>query len=393
MYGCRFLDLGVQPNANRFLNVDEFASEKFYHLEAYVCPECYQVQIGECPSKEEVFNDNYPFFTSTSQYMRRHFENLANEIKDCYFDIEDDIIIEIGSNDGTFLDHFWDCLHLGVEPSRSVSDMAVEKGLEIFNDYFSEETAKEVLEYFDGRKANIIVTANVLPHMINRVSVLRGIKKLLAPGGIWINEEVSLDSTLYKVAYDQFYNEHIFFSSLLSFDKLSDMFGFTLLDLTKHIPTHGGSTRYYLTHENNETDFSPIHHERILDEDLKEMKVYEDFQERVEISSHTLKDKLYQLSLNNRSAVGYAAAAKSTTILNYCQIGPDLIPCIYDTSGSKIGKYSPGMHIPIVNHNKFSSDNPKDAVLFAWNHYEEIREKEKHLNVNWIPSNHFSLLK
>lgn len=369
----KFLDLGQQPIANNFLTKNQFKDEYFYHLEVFVCPKCYTVQLGHCPPKEKIFNNNYPFYTSTSNYMKKHFKLLANEIKQNYIENTRDLIVEIGSNDGTFLNNFLLYNHVGIEPSW---DNSYSFPYNCINDFFSYDVAQKIINTYG--KAKVIVTANVLPHMIDRTSVLSGIKELLSDNGVWINEEVSLRSTLDKIAYDQFYNEHIFFSSLSSFKNTVNMYDMMLLDKTIDIPTHGGSTRYYVTHKTNKFfGHIGLSNLRILEEGLYNASRFFDFQARVDESKNLLLEKLNSF----KSIVGYAASAKSTTILNYCGIGPDLINLIYDTTSDKIGKYSPGMHIPIVSYNDFKFDRPENVVLFAWNHKEEIMKKEE---INWI---------
>jgi len=374
----KFLDLGKQPIANKFLKADELLNERYYKLEMFFCPECYTVQIGNCPSKEDVFNDEYAFYSSTSEYMKRHFENLAVGIKESKMLPRNGFIVEIGSNDGTFLKNFRDYDHLGIEPSRNVCLAASENDMVCLNRFFNEETANWIIDMYG--KADVIVTTNCFPHMIDRGSVLNGIRKLMKPSGIWINEEAYLQNIIGKCSYDQFYNEHIYFSSIASFKKVVKMYGMNLWNM-RLIPVHGGSIRYYTTHG----DIAPSHQFSMNDYEVKEnlnlFCRFEQFAEDVKTRRHIFLDKMLELK---GDVVGYGATAKSTTVLNYCKIGNSLISRIYDTTPIKQGKLSPGMHVPVVPYYEFERDNPKNVVMFAWNHMEEIMEKEKGKDINWI---------
>lgn len=372
----KFLDLGMQPIANNFLVVGDILDEFFYHLELFFCPECYSVQVGNCPEKEKIYHKGYTFYTSTSNYMARHFKELADDIKASVLE-KDGFIVEIGSNDGTFLKNFRGYKHLGVEPSESVDSMARKKGLRTWNDFFCEELAERIVE--QKGQADVIVTTNAFPHMIDRISVLKGIKKLLSDTGVWVNEEAYLGDVVSLRSYDQFYNEHIYFSSVSSFKKNMDLFGMFLYDALP-MDVHGGSMRYLVSKvppvaksvrafENNEK--------------LRDFEHFEKFGEAIKESRKNFLHKVFD-AVGNGGVVGYAATAKSTTVLNYCKVGPRLVDRIYDTTPAKQWKLSPGMHIPVVPYDSFKKDKPKNVVLFAWNHYREIMEKEKDMDINWI---------
>ena len=381
----RFLDLGKQPTANNFIKDNTlFSEERFYHLEVYFYPECYSVQLGKCPEPDEVFNKYYPFFTSSSKFMRDHFEALANWIKLNVLAVREGFIVEIGSNDGTFLKHFKNGKHLGIEPSKSVNDKANDQGIYTWRTFFGEECAKKILD--SNGQADVIVSTNTFPHVLRRIGMLQGIKKLLSPSGIWINEEAYLGSIMSRVEYDQFYNEHVFYSSIASYAKIMEMFGLEIINLGFQ-DVHGGSIRYYITHasgkrsKQKERDFIAT---RIKEEGLNNFEKFRLFEEKVKFSVHGLMYKLRELKRKKELIVGYGATAKSATILNYCEIDSTLIESIYDTSPMKWGTYSPGMHIPIVSYDKFEEDAPKNVVLFAWNHATEIYGKEKDKKINWI---------
>jgi len=366
-----FLDLGRQPIANNFLTPEHFADEWFYNLQVYFCPDCFTVQIGDCPDSSQVFNEDYSFFTGTSQSMVKHFANLADMIKKKYLP-PGGTIIEIGSNDGTFLEHFKNEWHIGFDPSESVSKIATSKGLNIAIAPFGNDS----LEL--GKFVDVFVSANAFAHIPDRNGVLRSIKRVLEPGGVWIDEQPYLGNIIDQLAYDQFYNEHIFYSSIASMQNALDMYDLELMDL-EFVWTHGGSIRYFVGHKR--TGLNPKIENVIKGEGLNNFEVFERFGKAVNARIDRFKQDLIDL---DRPAVGYGATAKSTTVLNCCNIGPDLVSRIYDTTPAKQGKYSPGKHIPIVSYDQFKEDNPGDVVLFAWNHSKEIMAKEAGVNRNWI---------
>lgn len=369
---CRqFLDLGRQPIANNFLTRRQFDKEFFYHLRVYFCPECFTVQIGNnCPTSDAIFNRNYSFFTGSSKAMTGHFAKLADIIKERYLP-QNGLIMEIGSNDGTFLKHFKDNVHLGFDPSESVNDIARSKGIKVYPYPFeSFGDAGDLIDRWP--KTDVFVSANTFAHIPNRHAVLENIKKMLTPEGRWINEEPYLKDIISKLAYDQVYNEHIYYTSIVSMRNVLRMHDLDILDF-EFIWTHGGSIRYVIGHRDKENESI---NDAITAEGLYNFNILKQFGRDVVKNAKAFKRRITELKM----PVGYGASAKSTTILNYCQIGPDIISKIYDTTPEKQGKYSPGMHIPIVPYEDFQKDTTKDVVLFIWNHAEEVLRKETKRN-------------
>ena len=374
-----FLDLGDQPIANNFLKKEQLnRDELFYQLILTFCPTCYVVQLENTIPPSSMFNDKYPFVSSSSDFMVCHFNGLADMIKKNYLD-EEGFIVELGSNDGTFLRNFKSYQHLGIEPSKNVAEYT--KDLFIISKFFDDKLSKDICKA--KGYADVIVSANVFPHIEDRDTVLKGIKRLLKPGGVWINEEVYLGAILLNMSYDQFYNEHIYTSSIASFRVMAQMYGLEVVNC-EFQNVHGGSMRYYITHW-DEAMKKGNHLKRLVcivnKEELVNYNTLKNFGISVEQSREAF---LYRLSQIDDPIVGYGATAKSSTILNYCGIGPETIGKIYDTTPEKQGKYSPGKHIPIVSYDEFHKDNPKNVVLFAWNHAKEIFEKEKGKDINWI---------
>ena len=375
-----FIDFGKQPIANGFLSPNQFKDEYFFDMKIAFCTKCFMVQLTEQPDRSKMFHNNYAFYSSTSRYMVNHFEQFANDVIEKYRLTRDSYVIEIGSNDGIMLKHFANKSigHLGVEPSANVAEVAENQGINIVIGFFDEN-----LKIY--RKADVILAANVMAHISNINSVIREIKNLLKLNGILIFEDPYLGDILSKISYDQIYDEHAFFFSLTSISELFNQHGMEVVDVQPQ-EVHGGSMRYTVANKGHHAISASV--DRLLEKEqwlgLSMTHPYKSFKESVEESAKNLKDILISIKSKGENIVGYAATAKSATITNYCGIGPDLIDYICDTTPIKQGKFSPGAHIPVKPYQEFLNNPPTHALLFAWNHAEEIMEKEKNYKGKWI---------
>ena len=382
-----FMSLGKMPMANGFLDKKDFKKEFFYNLEVGFSNDNYLFQVNEHPKSPKIFNNKYPFYTSKSQYMIKHFKNYFNWAKKKYLN-NDSRIIEIGSNDGTFLENFKnsDLKHCGFEPSKNVANFSEKKGINVINDFFNTNNASELKDF--RLKTDFICAANVISHIPNLNNLIQSIDILLSKDGVFVFEEPYLGSMFKKISYDQIYDAHIFMFSLLSVKTIFKRFGFDLIDAIPQI-THGGSMRYVIAREKTKSIKPSIR--KLINKEIKmDMDKIDScikFKKKCELSRKKFKNTLEDLKNKNKTICGYAAAAKSTTVLNYCNVNNDLIDFIADSTDEKIGKYSPGKHIPIVSIDEFRKRKPDIAVLFSWNHKKEILKKEKIFSKNggkWI---------
>jgi len=371
------MSFGKMPIANGFLKKKDFKKEFFFDLGVSFSEKCSLFQLTDHPTPNQLFNSNYPFFTSSSDFMKLHFAKFANFLKKNYLK-NNSKIIEIGSNDGTFLSNFKNdnLQFVGFEPSGNVAKLANKLGVKTINSFFNKNSI-DLIKNFKN-KTDLIFAANVICHIPNLSEVIKSIDKLLSQNGIFVFEEPYLGSMFEKISYDQIYDEHIFMFSATSVKKVFNLFDFELIDIFRQ-STHGGSMRYVISRKNKKKVNKNV--KIILDEEKKNnldnIQSCLEFKSNCEKSRKQLNDKINKLLYKGKRIVGYAATSKSTTILNYCDIGKNKIEYICDTTKEKIGKYSPGMHIPIVSIDKFRSDNPDVAYLFAWNHKKEILNKEK----------------
>lgn len=371
------LDLGLHPLGNGFILSQDTRSEFLYPLKVGFSEESMLLQLLYQPDSELMFHANYPFFSGTSSGMQEHFKRFAESILKSKFLTEDPFIVEIGCNDGILLSHFEsrNIRHLGIEPAENVAAVASQRGIKVITEFFDESVAEQVLS--SSGPADVIVAANVLCHISQLQEVIRGFKKLLKPNGVIIFEDPYLGDIISKTSYDQIYDEHVF---LFSAHSVRFAFGLAELDLieVEAQPTHGGSMRYTLSHNESFEPSDSVF--RLVDlesrQGINRLETFLKFQTKIEESKLALKSELEKLKSSGKTVVGYGATSKSTTILNYCEIGTDLLPYICDTTPIKQGKLSPGRHIPIKSHREFQIDPPDVALLFAWNHAEEIRQKE-----------------
>jgi methylation protein EvaC len=383
-----FINFGKMPIANGFLNPEQFAQEYFFELKVAFCPTCKMVQLTEQPDREKMFHDNYAFYSSTSTRMSHHFKTFAENVMKTYLNVSDPFVAEIGSNDGIMLQHFAksNIRHLGIEPSANVARVAIEKGINSISKFFDEELAMQIVAEYG--QADAFLGANVMCHIPYLHSVIAGIKRLLKPKGVVLFEDPYLADILEKTSYDQIYDEHAFYFSIASVDYLFSQYGFELIDIQPQ-NVHGGSMRYVLGH----AGAYPVSPSVIAQKKKEELlglsrgETYDGLRRKIEKSREKLNSLLRDLKKQNKRVVGYAATSKSTTVTNYCGITPDLLEFISDTTPIKQGKYSPGVHIPVRAYEEFKKDYPDYALLFGWNHAEEIMEKEqafRDAGKNWI---------
>ncbi len=378
-----FMSFGKMPIANGFIEKKDFRDEFFFNMEVGFNEDISLFQLNDHPKPEKMFNKDYPFFTGSSEYMKKHFKEYANFVKN-YLN-SNSKIIEIGSNDGTFLKNFITQTNnvIGFEPSESVANVAKKSNVPTITKFFNKSNVKDLNKYLG--QTDLICASNVICHVPNLNDLIETIDLLLSSNGTFVFEEPYLGSMFEKISYDQIYDEHIYMFSASSISKIFKRFDFELVDVFPQI-THGGSMRYIVKRKGKINISSNV--EKIIEtekkKDLDKINSCLNFKKNCENSKSKILKKLIDLKNLGNSICGYAATSKSTTILNYCNIDTQLIDYICDTTKEKIGKFSPGMHIPIVDMKHFYNNVTDYVYLFAWNHKEEILKKEKDYKGKWI---------
>lgn len=371
------MSFGKMPIANGFISSvsdDEFV----YELKVDICPACFMVQLGETVKPDMMFNENYHFISSTSLVMIKHFEGVASEITGIISSEKSPFVAELGCNDGVMLQHLLSrkIRHLGVEPSKNVAQLAKNKGIEVLEDFFNSSTAENIVRRHG--QADVVCGSNVMCHIEDINSVFDGINILLKDNGIFFFEDPYLFDIVKKSSFDQIYDEHVYYFSGLSISELAKRHSMKLVDMA-HQDVHGGSMRYYLKKDNSRVISDRV---KELFSKEKECKLHEPdsytkFRDNVNHICKDLKNTLLKLKKAGNRIAGYGATSKSTTLLNYSGIGPEIIDYISDITPTKINKYTPGTHIPVKPYEFFKTDYPPYTLLLAWNHEKEILEKEK----------------
>lgn len=365
------------PIANGFLTPEQFAHEFFYELKVGFCANCHMAQLAELVDRERMFHEHYAFLSSTSARMAEHFQAFAASVTANHVRHSDPFVVELGSNDGIMLRHFAQAgiRHLGVEPSANVAQVAMERGVNTVCKFFDQAVAAEIWDTYG--QADAILGANVMCHIADLHSVLTGIRSLLKPGGVLMFEDPYLGDIIEKTSYDQIYDEHVFYFSVRSVSFLVKQYELEVIDVQPQ-NVHGGSMRYVIAHRGAHSVSPRVAAQRAVEERmaLSAPDTYETFRCNVEWSRERLMALLRDLKRQGKRVVGYGATSKSTTVTNYCGITPDLVEFISDTTPIKQGKCSPGAHIPVRSHEEFRAQYPDYALLFAWNHGEEVIEKE-----------------
>ena len=370
-----FLDLGFQPLANNYLRKSQLnKKEKKYRLKIGININTKLVSINKPISSKMMFNDKYPYRSSMSKTMLKSFKNLAISINK---NLKPKKILEIGSNDGSFIKNFSKKKVIGIEPCSNIEKITKKKGFNTYSLYWNLKTARELLKK-EG-KVDLIYSANTISHIENLDEVLKSINILLNDNGTLIIEDPSLLECLKKNTYDQFYNEHIYVFSLLSIENILKKHNFEVFHV-QNLKIHGGSNRYFIKKKINKSQIlSTVNKQRKKEFNygIQKVSTYKKFAKRVKLSKDKLKRIFLKINSKNKKIIGYGVTAKSATILNYCKIGKGLISYFIDTTKDKQNKYTPGTKIPILKYQGFIQKDVDFVFLGAWNFQKEIFNKEK----------------
>lgn len=373
----KFLSLGHTPLANSFLRKNQLDNvEDFYPLDVYFCGNCYLVQLLDVVSPEVLFKE-YAYVTGASKPMQAHFTGLAEDVIKNFKISKDSLVVDIGSNDGTLLQFFskFGLRMLGIEPASNIARLAEANGISTVNEFFDEESAVKLRKEYGS--ADIITATNVFAHVDNLESILSGINHLLSNNGVFIIEFPYLLNLLNNMEFDTIYHEHLSYFAVHPLIYLFRKFGMDIVDV-KQIPIHGGSIRVFVQkspkkQSQNVTKLLLMEQEDKLDS----LKTYMKFAERVALVKEKLVKLLKTLKNDGARITGYGATAKGNTLLNYCEIGTDILDYITDTTPFKQGCCTPGMHIPIFPEERFHKEPPDYALLLAWNYADAILQKEQ----------------
>ena len=376
-----FVDLGMSPLSNAYLKLDTInKAEKFYPLHAYVCDNCFLVQLEEFETPDHIFSD-YAYFSSYSETWLRHAENYTELMTQRFSLNANSQVIEIASNDGYLLQYFQkqNIPVLGIEPAANVAKVAEEKGIPSLVKFFGVSTAKELVA--QGKQADLLLGNNVLAHVPDLNDFVAGMKIVLKPDGILTMEFPHVLQLILQNQFDTIYHEHFSYFSFLTVEKVFATHGLTLFDV-EELPTHGGSLRIYGQHNDGKKPISDrvsLLKSKEIEAGLDQRSTYLGFGEQVKATKRHLLSFLIDIKNRGKSVVGYGAPAKGNTLLNYCGIRTDLLDYTVDRSPYKQGLFLPGTHITIYHPDKIIETKPDYLLILPWNIKDEIIEQMSHI--------------
>lgn len=373
-----FVDLGMSPLSNSYIKTQNlYKKENFYPLHAYVCTECFLVQLEEFETPKVIFND-YAYFSSYSNSWLVHSRKYADMMISKFNFNSQSQVIEIASNDGYLLQYFKDNIIkvLGIEPAKNVAEVAIKKGIPTITEFFGQELAEKLVS--KGNKADLLIGNNVLAHVPDLNDFVAGMKIILKPQGIITMEFPHLLKLMQQNQFDTIYHEHFSYFSFISTQQILFKHGLTIFDV-EEINTHGGSLRIFVKHVSDNSKKVSKNVEQLLDKEKKYglncIITYKNFKQKVEKSKRNILKFFIQAKEKDKTIVGYGAPAKGNTLLNYCGIGRDFFDYTVDRNFFKQGSYLPGTHIPIFSPDKIKETRPDYVVILPWNIKEEIMEQ------------------
>ena len=375
-----FVDLGMSPPCESFLTAEQAAAaESFYPLHAFVCDQCFLVQLVDYIPAGEIF-DEYAYFSSFSTSWLKHASDYCEMVTDRFGLIQDDFVVELASNDGYLLQNFVKagvpCM--GVEPSWNVAEAAKEKGVESLVAFFGVETATKVRA--ERGAASLILGNNVLAHVPDINDFVGGAKALLADDGRITYEFPHLMQLMDQGQYDTIYHEHFSYLSFSFVKRLLEEHGLEPFDV-QELPSHGGSLRVFAQHAAGPHAIEPAVAELLGREETAgygKLETYTNFTARCEKSKRDTLAFLVEAREAGKTVAAYGAPGKGNTLLNYCGIRQDFISFAVDRNPYKHGRFTPGTHIPILAPEALDEAKPDYIFILPWNLKREIVNQLAH---------------
>jgi len=376
----RMISLGLSPLANNLKdNLNQFVD--MFPLEVNYCSNCHNCQLSVSVPSEKMF-DNYLYVSSTASSFRKHFEEAAiNYINKFKLD-KNDLVVDIGSNDGIALKPLMEnnIKVIGVEPAKNIAKLANDTNIFTINSYFDSDVTKTILNKYG--KAKIVTASNVFAHSPNLKEIALNALDLLTDDGVFIIEVQYLMDTIKDLTFDNIYHEHVNYWSVTSLKNFFESIGALIIDV-EHINTHGGSIRVYVTKSNKQTyQQSPsvdmfVEKEKIFG--LTEFSTYFNFGKDIENIKNIVNQNLNKIKTKYKNIVAYGSPAKATTSLNYFKIDNSVIKYTIEDNELKNGKFIPGVNIPIKNKNFINDSFPDIVIVLAWNFFDLIVNNNKNL--------------
>lgn len=373
------LDLGFQPLCDSLLTEEMLNEpEKTYPLRMIWCENCTGVQIDYCVSGSEVYHPNYPYRSGITKELAEYQVKIGESLIKKYDLKQTDLVIDVGSNDGTLLSGFkkQGIRILGVEPTN-IAKIANANGIETIQSFFDIKTSEKIKKKYG--KASLIVTTNTFAHMQTIGEFIMGAFNLLKDNGVFVNETHYLLDVINGGQFDTIYHEHLRTYSLTSLVKLFDQYDFTVTDVERG-DRYGGNIRVHATKGKGKLVSPTVTKLLKLEKDsgLRSLKTYDEFAKRVKKARVEFMDFLIKTKKKGRNIVGNSCPGRCSTLLNYYGVDSELLPYLAEQPTSlKLGMYLPGKHIPVVNNQRLIDEQPDFVVLMAWHYAKPIMEQLK----------------
>jgi hypothetical protein len=368
------LDLGHQPPSDEFVKPDELRLPRgFYPLQLQMCDACSHLQLSFHVDPSILYQHDYPYEQSTTETGRQHYHLMASTLVERLAAPPNSLAVDIGSNVGVLLEGFRmkGLRVLGVDPAQNIAEKANERGIPTIADFFSLEIARRIRT--EHGPAHIVTGTNVFAHLHRPGDVVDGIKELLTEKGALVFESPHALDLIRDLEYDTIYHEHLGYMSVKPVQKFFAAHELELFDLEK-TKIHGGSMRYFAGHPGVHPISSNV--EAVLCEEelsgLYNRAAMFEFAQRVSDHRRELTDLLFDLRRQGKRIVGVSAPAKGSTLLNYCHLHSGILDYITEKADMKVGRFTPGSHIPVVSDERLLEDQPDYALILAWNFAEEI---------------------
>jgi SAM-dependent methyltransferase len=372
-----FLDLGNTALANKFLTKAELsATEAKYPLRVGHCNSCGHVQLTVVVPPSLMFEE-YLYVSSASDTLKAHLEDLSQLIVEQYHLGPDDLVIDVGCNDGTLLNGIrrYGVRTLGVDPAQNLAEFTRGKGIDRYIGFFNSRTAKDIVEKWGT--ASVITATNTFPHIPNLQDFIEGLRVTLKPEGVFVAEMHYLLDMLEQGAFDTIYHEHISYWALRPMKHLFGKNGMHIVH-AERLPLHHGQLRVFVQPQNGRRADPSVAEilETERDREIHRPETFRRFAKKTLQIKQDLGEMLSELRSQGKRVVGYGAPAKGNTLLSFLGIGPESLDYIVDRSPLKQGLYTPGAHIPVFAPERLLSDQPDYVLLLAWNFVDEISQQQ-----------------
>lgn len=372
----KFLDLGFTPPADQFLREEQMKEPVIYYpLQVMLCADCGLVQLSYVVSPEVLYRHDYPYESSITITGHKHWLEFAKSTAKRFRLSSKDLVVDIGSNVGVLLEAFKSCgtRILGVDPAANIARIAERRGIETMAEFFSPNIATRVVR--EKGQASVITATNVFAHIDDLDSLMQAIDILLTKRGVFIVEAPYFTNLIKNLEYDTIYHEHLSYLSVKPLIRFFHRFEMEVFDVQQR-DIHGGSFRSFVARRGQQP-ISPVLNELVKMEE--EMRLHSidtllEFAARIKQHREELLWLLRSLKHEGKRIVGVSAPAKGMTLLNYCKIGVETLDFLTEKSLLKIGRYSPGQHIPVLSDDELMQQKPDYALLLAWNFAAELMD-------------------